>query len=101
MSATSNYTTLAHDAGTIIATHPTCTAVTGERHFQDHMRTIYQHQGSPSLEAELLMLHNLVRQAEAAWYLPGNNNEVLGRIRCIAAVALRAMDNFGAVDRVY
>lgn len=73
--------------------------VDGERDYQAATAEKWNHEGSPSIEAEILMLKELCSQMRSSWYSSSDDDDVRDYLRKVAAVAVRAMENYGLRER--
>lgn len=71
--------------------------IDAERAYQDNMS--WNHAGSPTIEAELLMLHEYLGRARTAWTDNTDNEPALHMIRKIAGIAVRCLENHGCPER--
>lgn len=69
--------------------------VAKERSYQNSTSDQWIHKGTPSVEAELLLLQEYLAQARQAWAKEPGNVGALHAIRKIAAIAVRALENHG------
>jgi len=72
-----------------------------ERDYQNKDLLIkdWDHKGSPSVEAELLMMEEYIGKARTAWCNCKNNSEVLDVLRKVAGIAVRCFENHGVPPR--
>lgn len=72
-----------------------------ERDFQDKMRPSTHHEGNASIPAHLLLIQEYLHRAISSWtnYRGMAEVEALDELRKVAALAIRCMEQNGAVRR--
>lgn len=70
--------------------------INGERSYQNEQAEQWNHQGAPSIEAELLMLEHYISDARQAWVQTSHSRGTLDNIRKIAGIAVRALEHHGS-----
>ena len=64
-----------------------------ERNYQDKVE--WDHQGKPTVEAEILMIEEYVAKARQAWVTSDGDKPSLHELRKVAAMAIRCLENHG------
>jgi hypothetical protein len=70
-----------------------------ERSYQELGKTAWNHQGYPSIEAELLLMEEYLLRARTAWSTSSDKNEVLDVLRKVVGVGFRCFENHGCPKR--
>jgi len=73
--------------------------ITSEREYQDKTVQKWNHKGHPPIAAELLMMEEYLLKARTAWCNTRDDAETLDVLRKIAGIAVRCLENYGAVPR--
>jgi len=69
--------------------------IDGERDYQDAQAKQWNHKGTPSVEAEILLIEEYASKLRTAWATT-SGNEPLDIIRKIAGVSTRCLENHGS-----
>lgn len=70
-----------------------------EREYQNQNRKKWNHQGNPSIEAELLMMEEYLSQARSKWTSCSNNAAALDSLRKVVGIGFRCFENYGCPKR--
>jgi len=70
-------------------------ALDSERDYQDETAKKWNHQGIPSLEAELLMMEHYLQLTREKWATSSNKEEVLEIMRKVSGISVRCFENYG------
>jgi hypothetical protein len=74
-------------------------ALNSERAYQDAIAARYQHTGTPSFEAELLLIDEFTRLAKEAWRTQKGNAAALEQLRKLGGCLVRCFENYGVENR--
>lgn len=72
--------------------------IDGEREYQDNERDKWDHQGLPTVEAEILMMEEYMLKARTAWVNHYNEETSLDIIRKVVGMGVRCLENYGTKD---
>lgn len=70
-------------------------ALQDERRYQQRTATRWQHGGSPSLEAELLLIGHYADAARTAWVSGRGNEHALQELQRLGGVLVRCFETYG------
>ena len=74
-------------------------ALDSEREYQSNTAKKWNHQGNPSIAAELLMMEHYLQIAREKWAGTSDNKEVLDIMRKISGITVRCFENYGVPFR--
>ena len=70
-------------------------AINSERDYQTLTSLEWGHNGTPSFEAEILLMEQYVQSIRETWAFSPDNTEPLEEVRKLAAITVRCMENHG------
>ncbi len=74
--------------------------IDGERDYQNAISTNMNHQGFPTVEAEILMMEQYLMNARTLWVnTHGNSGPALDMMRKVAGISVRCFENHGCPAR--
>ena len=74
--------------------------IDGERKYQDSLSGEMNHQGYPTVEAELLMMEEYLRDAIKKWvHTHGDARPSLDMIRKVVGIGVRCLEHHGCPER--
>jgi hypothetical protein len=74
--------------------------INGERDYQESLNKGMNHKGNPTIEAELLMMEEYLREARSKWvHTHGNDLPCLDMMRKVVGMGVRCFENHGVPER--
>ena len=76
-----------------------CEILKTERNYQDRQGNNWDHKGTPSVEAELLLMEEYLQKARTTWVTSPGNEQTLDVLRKVIGVGVRCFENHGCPVR--
>jgi hypothetical protein len=74
--------------------------INSERTYQDSINNEMNHQGFPTIEAELLMMEEYLKDSRTKWvHTHGNDKPCLDFIRKVVGIGVRCLEHHGCPER--
>ena len=69
--------------------------IDGERDYQDEQRKTWDHQGSVTVEAEILMMEEYMKKVREEWTKNFGPDQAMDQMRKVIAMGVRCLENHG------
>lgn len=75
--------------------------IDGERDYQDSLNPGMEHDGVPTVEAEILMMEEYLKDVRSAWtHEHGGHQKALDLLRKVVSMGIRCFEHHGVPSRV-